>query len=693
MAHPKQILESLQANARKSLSQNFLTSPHWADLLVHRALEPKSAEEIWEIGPGLGALTKKLVAGTSKPIRVFEYDRKLAAYLRTEIPQVEVNEGDFLKFEISKISPEKRISVLSNLPYHLSSAILFRLLEEKHRIDRAVLTFQREFAERLIAGPRTPDYGALSVIMQLHYNIESVGVLPPGAFYPAPGVASEALVFEPKPHSTEFAGITSVVKSAFRHRRKKMASNLKQDFPNAPIVESLAQMGISTDARPEELSKDQYIKLSSLLKRTVSVLLLFLGLNATASQDQVYGLGGDSSGRVGSVTANETNPFAALQNPGLLSAAPEKTIFLSTGGATTNYTSFSNVNVDSSRFRTEHGENRREDFQIPSVSLGLWSLGLVYPFEFIDHPVGLGVTLSGPFDRLRSFHSVTPYDFSTLHYGTSDAQFKAATAVGLNLIEDHLDFGVGVTLFMTSSGVADTTLLSENPTGRMNMEIGMNSSPSAGLFARLTETSRASFVYRAQINPVFYQEMDGKFVLEGREVAHQPFSFSTSLYYEPASVEIDYQNTFGDFTFSAGISYQEWTAYVPASLRVDIAQPDGSRVTSDLPSLVLQNTFSPRVSLRYEILPERFQVSAGYRFRPTPLTDLSGPSNLVDADTHILGLNFQYRIQNVYLNLFGQYHHTPTRHVEKASPDYIGAPGYDFSANSYSYGLSLGTSL
>lgn len=261
MRHPRDILLSLQANARKSLSQNFLTSPHWADRLTQLVTEVE-ADEYWEIGPGLGALTTRLRERTKKPVRVFEFDRKLAQYLRETLKDVDIVEGDFLKAALSSISPQaKRVAVLSNLPYHLSSPILFKLIEDKARFPRLVLTFQKEFADRLCAQPGDEAYAALSVLVQLHFHVDSIGIIPPGAFYPAPGVSSEALLMRPR-QLAKLDAVANVVKAAFRHRRKKVISNLKEAFPKAVFEPVLASLNIGTNARPEEISKEQYVKLA-----------------------------------------------------------------------------------------------------------------------------------------------------------------------------------------------------------------------------------------------------------------------------------------------------------------------------------------------------------------------------------------------------------------------------------------------
>lgn len=262
MAHPREILNTLGANARKSLSQNFLTSPHWATLLVAQTLEG-TYDEVWEIGPGLGALTELLVKNSKKPLRLFEYDRKLSAYLRQRFPSVTLIEGDVLDADLKTMAGNSKIALLSNLPYHLSSPILFKLIEMKENLSHLVLTFQREFAERLIAAPRTSDYGALSVLAQLHFKIESLGVLPAGAFFPPPAIASEALRLTPRNSLENLDFVAKVVKGAFLHRRKKMRSNLKEVFPtlNWPQIE----LPHAETARAEELSKEDYVELSKIL--------------------------------------------------------------------------------------------------------------------------------------------------------------------------------------------------------------------------------------------------------------------------------------------------------------------------------------------------------------------------------------------------------------------------------------------
>lgn len=264
MHHPKKKLDSLGARARKSFSQNFLSSPHWVEKLALAAAEDTEAQEIWEVGPGLGAITKAILKSAKAPLVLFEIDRKLAENLRQELPQNTLHEGDFLETDIAALAGNKRIALISNLPYGLSTPILFQLLENRRHFTRLVLTFQREVAERLRAKPRTPDYGGLSVMTQLYFEIRSLGIIPPGAFYPKPDVDSEALVLLPRADApTDFEALRRVVKQAFLHRRKKLSSNLKGIVEKAAMEAFLKERGLTESARPEELSPTDFRELAT----------------------------------------------------------------------------------------------------------------------------------------------------------------------------------------------------------------------------------------------------------------------------------------------------------------------------------------------------------------------------------------------------------------------------------------------
>lgn len=253
------MLDALGANALKSFSQNFLTSPHWAEKLTGEVLN-SGANAIWEIGPGLGALTDLLVAKATVPLKVFEIDRKLAARLRETYPQLELVEGDFLKTAPAALPPESTpVAVLSNLPYHLSSAIVFRIVDWGSQVKVAVLTFQREFAERMKAKVGDDAYNGLSVNVQYHFEVESLGILPKGAFYPEPGVQSEALRLTPRQVDFQIAAqFRALVRQAFTRPRRKLSGNLKGAFPEALLQKAYASAAIDPNRRPETLSLDEF---------------------------------------------------------------------------------------------------------------------------------------------------------------------------------------------------------------------------------------------------------------------------------------------------------------------------------------------------------------------------------------------------------------------------------------------------
>lgn len=262
MAHPREILKQLGASPLKALSQNFLTSPHWAEKLVEALLKDSSADEHWEVGPGLGALTEVLLEKSKKPVRLFEIDRKLSQYLRERFPQVPLQEGDFLERNIAEeLSPSRTCAILSNLPYHLSSPMIFKMAEYKEQVTHFVFTFQKEFADRLTAAPGTKNYGALTVITELHFHLENLGTLPAGAFYPPPSVSSQAIRFTPRPNVPEEAGLVSLIKLAFAHRRKQLAGNLRAGFPQVDWEKALLALGKPPTCRAENLSLNDFREL------------------------------------------------------------------------------------------------------------------------------------------------------------------------------------------------------------------------------------------------------------------------------------------------------------------------------------------------------------------------------------------------------------------------------------------------
>ncbi len=265
---------------RKRFGQHFL-APEWARKVV-RAIAVAPGDVLLEIGPGRGALTRPL-AESGVPILAVEVDRDLVADLATTLPRnVTIVSGDVLAVDVvpylyglesqvppgeaGEPRPPRRVRVVGNLPYNLTSPILFRLakLQEQHGVFfDATLMVQKEVADRLVARPRSHDYGILTVTMQLSGRVERLLNLPPGAFKPAPKVWSSVVRLEfgaPAVRVADRALFERVVKATFGQRRKTLANTLKGVVPNPADV--LAAAHIDPRRRPETLSLEELARLT-----------------------------------------------------------------------------------------------------------------------------------------------------------------------------------------------------------------------------------------------------------------------------------------------------------------------------------------------------------------------------------------------------------------------------------------------
>ena len=213
--------------ARKRFGQHFLTDGAVIDAIVG-AIAPKPGEALIEIGPGLGAMTYPLVARCER-LTVIELDRDLAQRLRSK-PGIEVIESDVLQVDFDALARARgqRLRVVGNLPYNISSPILFHLLGSAAQVVDQHFMLQREVVARMAAGPGTKDYGRLSVMLQWRYDIESVLDVPPESFDPPPRVDSAVVRMLPLPDATgvEPARLSELVRVAFSQRRKLLRHTL-----------------------------------------------------------------------------------------------------------------------------------------------------------------------------------------------------------------------------------------------------------------------------------------------------------------------------------------------------------------------------------------------------------------------------------------------------------------------------------
>lgn len=254
---------------KKRFGQHFLHDQSVINKIIDAA-QIAADQRIVEIGPGLGVLTDRMLPRADQ-VHVMEIDRDLIARLEQRPEEnLYVHGGDVLKLDWEKILDAPPYTLVANLPYNISSQIVFKLLDHRALFRRMVLMFQREVGERLCAEPGTKDYGILSVFCQLWYDIDTVAKVPPGAFNPPPKVDSIVLSFTPldaprvDPGDEQF--FRRVVKAAFTQRRKTLRNSLQAGgFLSAEIDTALAAAGITPTRRGETLSLDDFSRLSFAL--------------------------------------------------------------------------------------------------------------------------------------------------------------------------------------------------------------------------------------------------------------------------------------------------------------------------------------------------------------------------------------------------------------------------------------------
>ena len=213
---------------RKRFGQHFLSDPAIIDAIV-RAIDPRPGQPMVEIGPGLAALTQPLVERLGR-LTVIELDRDLAARLRAH-PQLEVIESDVLKVDFAQLQQAQaatKLRVCGNLPYNISSPILFHLLPFAAHIEDQHFMLQKEVIDRMVARPATSDYSRLSVMLQWRYAMENILFVPPESFVPPPRVDSAVVRMVPlaQPPDVDAKRLSEIVQVAFSQRRKIMRHTL-----------------------------------------------------------------------------------------------------------------------------------------------------------------------------------------------------------------------------------------------------------------------------------------------------------------------------------------------------------------------------------------------------------------------------------------------------------------------------------
>lgn len=259
---------------RKKLGQHFLVHKSVIDNIL-RLADLSSEDEVLEIGPGLGFMTRRLLGAVSK-VWAVEVDPFLITRLRASLgqnhPGLHLIEGNILKIPLETILAGKRVKVVANLPYNISTPILFRLFELRRYFSLLVLMVQREVAERMIAPPGTKSYGALSVSFQVYGKVMERMLIAPDAFFPRPKVRSAvlkiALYRDPLVAAEDEVLFRGVVRGAFAQRRKTLNNSLASSLglEKETVHHLLQQERVDPRRRGETLSIEEFLRLTQALK-------------------------------------------------------------------------------------------------------------------------------------------------------------------------------------------------------------------------------------------------------------------------------------------------------------------------------------------------------------------------------------------------------------------------------------------
>ena len=252
--------------ARKRFGQNFLHDPGVIEQII-RAINPKPDDAIVEIGPGLGALTEEILAVNPR-LQVVELDRDLIPVLRTKFfnyPDFRIHEADALTFDFSQLMVDRPLRIIGNLPYNISTPLIFHLLGQAGVIRDMHFMLQKEVVQRMAAVPGDNNYGRLGIMTQYFCKVQPLFEVGPGAFRPAPKV--DSAIVRLVPHETlpnparDLKTLQAVVRTAFNARRK----TLRKALGGMVSVAQLQNLGINDGLRPENLALADYVAIADRL--------------------------------------------------------------------------------------------------------------------------------------------------------------------------------------------------------------------------------------------------------------------------------------------------------------------------------------------------------------------------------------------------------------------------------------------
>ena len=259
-------LREIQVSPVKTLGQNFLHDRNLAQWIVARA-ELTPDDYVVEVGPGLGALTEFALASGAQVLAI-EKDARLANFLRDRFAtdRLEIIRGDALDFDVRSLFAQPRVKFIGNLPYNISSQLLLQFTDYPSPIHLWLCMLQKEMARRLSAEPRTADYGALTLLVRLHYRVEYLRTVPASVFLPAPEVDSAFVKLTSRAPDelpeVDAELFRNLVRKGFSQRRKQLRKLLRDDMSDWEAASR--EGGFAPEARAEELSLQQWIRLVNL---------------------------------------------------------------------------------------------------------------------------------------------------------------------------------------------------------------------------------------------------------------------------------------------------------------------------------------------------------------------------------------------------------------------------------------------
>ena len=256
---------SNKVRPKKFLGQHFLNDQNTARKIVDGLQSGDVKQDVLEIGPGMGVLTRYLMDREMVQLTLVEIDRESVAYLKENFPMLHdrIIEADFLKLDLSKLF-EGPFSIIGNFPYNISSQIFFKVLEHKGQVQQVVCMLQKEVADRIAASSGNKTYGILSVLLQAYFNIKYLFKVSPGVFTPPPKVMSAVIRLERnqrKKLDCDEKFFVQVVKQGFNNRRKTLRNALK----NLNLAAEVSTLPL-LDKRAEQLTVDEFVHLTRLIE-------------------------------------------------------------------------------------------------------------------------------------------------------------------------------------------------------------------------------------------------------------------------------------------------------------------------------------------------------------------------------------------------------------------------------------------